>query len=215
MIANKPHLQAGLLTIVAGLADAVGYVAMGGVFAANMTGNTVLAGLSLGEGHFDLAARRLAPLLTFFLGAMLARLLLRLFHQPAVPLLIEAALLGAVGFLPIEHEPELLLVALAMGLQASAITHFGGTAVSTVVVTSTLARIAEATLDRMWPTGRALPSVATPRLLALTWIGYLAGAIGGVLLVRAMPWPLVVPAGLLVIAVLVGEAHSTRTRTRA
>jgi hypothetical protein len=61
MIVGKPQLQAGLLTIVAGPADAVGYVAVGGVFGANMTGNTVLAGLSLGEGHFDLAAKRLAP----------------------------------------------------------------------------------------------------------------------------------------------------------
>ncbi|HEY2871924.1 MAG TPA: YoaK family protein [Reyranella sp.] len=214
MIANKAQLQAGLLTIVAGLADAVGYVAMGGVFAANMTGNTVLAGLSLGEGHFDLAAKRLAPLGTFFLGAMLARLLLRLFHRPAVPLLLEAVLLAGVGFLPIGPmigpEAALLLVALAMGLQASAITHFGDTAVSTVVVTSTLARIAEAALDRAWPTGRALPSVSTPRLLALTWIGYLAGAVGGVLLVRSMPWPLVVPAALLVIAVLVGNTRNAR-----
>lgn len=210
MIASKPQLQATLLTLVAGLADAVGYVAMGGVFAANMTGNTVLAGLSLGEGHFDLAAKRLAPLVTFFVGAMLARLLLRLFHRPAVPLLVEAALLAVVGLLPIGRESSLMLVALAMGLQASAITHFGGTSVSTVVVTSTLARIAEATLDRMWPTGRPLPSVATPRLLALTWIGYLIGAIGGVLLVRAVHWPLLVPAALLAIAVAVGGIRPAR-----
>lgn len=211
MIASKPQLQATLLTLVAGLADAVGYVAMGGVFAANMTGNTVLAGLSLGEGHFDLAAKRLAPLVTFFLGAMLARLLLRLFHRPAMPLLIEAALLAVVGLLPIGREPSLMLVALAMGLQASAITHFGGTSVSTVVVTSTLARIAEATLDRMWPTGRPLPSVATPRLLALTWIGYLVGAVGGVLLVGAVHWPLLVPAALLAIAIPVGGVRPARS----
>ena len=211
MIASKPQLQATLLTLVAGLADAVGYVAMGGVFAANMTGNTVLAGLSLGEGHFDLAAKRLAPLVTFFLGAMLARLLLRLFHRPAVPLLVEAALLAVVGLLPIGREPSLMLVALAMGLQASAITHFGGTSVSTVVVTSTLARIAEATLDRMWPTGRPLPSVATPRLLALTWIGYLVGAVGGVLLVGAVHWPLLVPAALLAIAIPVGGVRPARS----
>jgi uncharacterized membrane protein YoaK (UPF0700 family) len=210
MIAIRPQLQAALLTIVAGLADAMGYVAMGGVFAANMTGNTVLAGLSLGEGHFDLATLRLAPLLTFFLGAMLARLMLRLFHRPAVPLLLEAALLAVIGLLPIGREPSLMLVALAMGLQASAITHFGGTSVSTVVVTSTLARIAEAVLDRMWPTGRPLPSVATPRLLALTWIGYLAGAIGGVLLVRVVKWPLLVPAALLVLAVIVGSLRPAR-----
>lgn len=212
MIASKPQLQAGLLTIVAGLADAVGYVAMGGVFAANMTGNTVLAGLSLGEGHFDLAAKRLAPLVTFFLGAMLARLLLQLFHRPGVPLLLEAALLAVVGLLPIGREPALMLVALAMGLQASAITHFGGTSVSTVVVTSTLARIAEAALDRIWPTGRRpLPSVSTPWLLALTWIGYLAGATGGVLLVGAVQWPLLVPAGLLVLAVTVGGMRPARS----
>ncbi len=156
MTAVRPQLQATLLTIVAGMADAVGYVAMGGVFAANMTGNTVLAGLALGEGHFDLAAKRMAPLATFFLGAMLARLLLRLVRRPAIPLLIEAAVLAVAGFLPIGREPALLLVALTMGLQASAITHFAGTAVSTVVVTSTLARIADATLDRLWPTGRPL-----------------------------------------------------------
>jgi len=42
-----------------------------------------------------------------------------------------------------------LILALAMGIQASAITHFSGVAVSTVVVTSTLARAADATLDRM------------------------------------------------------------------
>jgi uncharacterized membrane protein YoaK (UPF0700 family) len=201
MIATRPQLQASLLSIVAGMADAVGYIAMGGVFAANMTGNTVLAGLALGEGQFETAARRVAPLLTFFLGAMLARLLLRLMHRPAVPLLIEAALLAVVDFLPLGREPALLLVALAMGLQASAITHFGGTALSTVVVTSTLARIAETTLDRLWPTGRPLPSVATPRLLALTWIGYLAGAMTGVLLIHILPWPLLVPAVLLVTVV--------------
>ena len=145
----------------------------------------------------------MAPLLTFFLGAMLARLLLRLMHRPAVPLLIEAALLAVVDFLPLGREPALLLVALAMGLQASAITHFGGTALSTVVVTSTLARMADATLDRLWPAAlqRPLPSIAMPRLLALTWIGYLAGAMTGVLLIHILPWPLLVPAVLLVTVV--------------
>jgi len=203
MTAIRPQLQAGLLTVVAGMADAIGYVAMGGVFAANMTGNTVLAGLALGQGQFELAAQRMAPLGTFFLGALLARLLLRLVRKPAIPLLLEAIVLAVVDFLPIPAEPALLLVALAMGLQASAITHFAGTAVSTVVVTSTLARIAEATLDRAWPTRKQpLPSVIMgPRLLALTWLGYLVGAVSGVLLIPVLPWPLLVPAALLVTVV--------------
>ena len=84
-----PFLQATLLTVVAGIADSVGYITLGGIFAANMTGNTVLAGISLAEGHYVMAARRAAPLLAFFLGALLARLLLRLRHKPAVPLLTD------------------------------------------------------------------------------------------------------------------------------
>jgi uncharacterized membrane protein YoaK (UPF0700 family) len=201
-IARGPHLQATLLTVIAGIADAVGYVTMGGVFAANMTGNTVLAGIAAAEGRYGDAGRHLAPLLAFFLGAMLARLLLRLWQRPAIPFLLEAAMIAAVGFLPIGIEAAVLMLALSMGLQAAAITHFGGTAVSTVVVTSTLARTAEATLDRMWPTApRALPAVATPRLLALTWAGYLAGAVVGGLLLHATSYPLIVPAALLVLVV--------------
>jgi uncharacterized membrane protein YoaK (UPF0700 family) len=202
MAIDKPVLQALLLTIVAGIADAVGYIVMGGVFAANMTGNTVLAGIAAAEGFHELAIQRLAPLLTFFAGAMLARLLLRLLRRPMAPLLLEAAILAVVGFLPVGREPAILIVALAMGLQASAITHFGGTAVSTVVVTSTLARIADATLDRLWPVrSHPLPSIATPGLLALTWTGYLAGAVAGTLLLHLTPWPLLVPAGLLLVVI--------------
>ena len=46
-IADRYFAQATGLTIVSGIADAVGFITMGGVFAANMTGNTVLAGIAL------------------------------------------------------------------------------------------------------------------------------------------------------------------------
>jgi len=185
MIAIRSNLQAALLTIVAGMADAVGYISLGGIFAANMTGNTVLAGIAVAEGQYALAGRRFMPLIAFFLGALL-----------------EAALLALAGFVTLGTEAELMVVSLAISLQASAITHFGGSAVSTVVVTSTLARMADATLDRLSPApGRHLPSIAKPSLLALTWLGYLLGALTGALLVAAMPWPLLVPACLLVIVV--------------
>lgn len=208
MMPDKPQLQALLLTIVAGIADAVGYIVMGGVFAANMTGNTVLAGIAAAEGSYSLAAERLAPLITFFLGAMMARLLLRLLHRPIAPLLLEAIMLAGVGFLPVGRETAVLIVAAAMGLQASAVTHFGGTAVSTVVVTSTLARVADATLDKLWPVAaRALPSVTTPQLLALTWIGYFAGAVAGAVLLHIIAWPLLVPAAILLI--VIGLSHET------
>ncbi len=198
----RPLLQAILLTLTAGIADAVGFIAMGGIFTANMTGNTVLAGISLADGHYEVAAQRFAPLLTFFIGAMIARLLLRLSHRPAIPLLLEAALIASADFLPAGKETVLLIVALAMGLQASALTHFGGVAASTVVVTSTLARIADATLDRLWPLEKhTLPTIAMPQLLGLTWLGYLAGAAAGAVLLHVFAWPLLVPAALLLAVV--------------
>jgi uncharacterized membrane protein YoaK (UPF0700 family) len=202
-----PHLQAIILTLVAGIADAVGYITMGGVFAANMTGNTVLAGIALAQAHWPDAGRHLAPLIAFFIGAMLSRLLLRLSHAPTAGLLVEAALLAGAGFVPVGPEATVMIVAAAMGVQASAITHFAGSAVSTVVVTSTLARAADAALDRLWPDGeRATRTVTSRRLLAFTWIGYLAGAVIGALLVPVLPYPLLVPAALLLLMVLFIQA---------
>lgn len=195
---THPRLQATLLTLVAGMADAVGYLTMGGIFTANMTGNTVLAGIALADGHSELAAKRFVPLFAFFLGAMIARALLRLLRRPAIPLALEALVLAVVEFLPLGAEARVMIVSLAMGLQASALTHFGGAAASTVVVTSTLARIADATLDRLWPRGaHGLQPIAGPSLLAFTWLGYFAGAVAGVLLAHAIAWPLLVPAALL------------------
>ena len=199
----RPQIQATLLTIIAGISDAVGYITMGGVFAANMTGNTVLAGIALSEGRYPDAGRHLTPLVAFFIGAMLARLLLRVWNRPMIPTLLEAVVIGTMGFLPLASEPAVLVLAFAMGLQASAITQFGGVSVSTVVVTSTLARTADAALDRLWPAEAGkLAVVATPRLLLLTWLGYLVGAVAGGLLLHVVAWPLLVPAVLLVIVVL-------------
>jgi uncharacterized membrane protein YoaK (UPF0700 family) len=171
---------------------------MGGVFAANMTGNTVLAGIAVARGHHVDAWQHFTPLLAFFLGAMLARSLLRLLKAPTAGLLIEAALIAGVGFVDIGTEPAVLVLALAMGLQASTITSFGGSAVSTVVVTSTLARTADTAVDRLWPGAGETPAVSTSaQLLALTWVGYVIGAIAGGLLLGVMKYPLVVPAVLL------------------
>jgi uncharacterized membrane protein YoaK (UPF0700 family) len=190
--------QATILTLIAGIADAVGYITMGGVFAANMTGNTVLAGIAAAQRNYTDAWHHLAPLLAFFAGAMLSRLLLRLSHKPTAGLLVEAALLAVVGFLALDREVAVMIVALAMGVQASAITHFGGSAVSTVVVTSTLARTADALLDRLWAgEKKQLPAVTNLPLLGFTWMGYLVGAVAGTLLLGVMPYPLLVPVALL------------------
>ena len=106
----RAFVQPIALTIVAGIADAVGYITMGAVFAANMTGNTVLAGIALAQGHWPNAWRHLAPVAVFFVGAMLARLLVRLSRTPKTSLLVEAALIAVVGFLPVGPETAVLIV---------------------------------------------------------------------------------------------------------
>jgi uncharacterized membrane protein YoaK (UPF0700 family) len=192
------------LTLAAGLADAVGYLTMGGVFAANMTGNTVLAAIAVARHDYLRASHCIEPLISFFLGAMLSRLLLRLTGRPIAGLAVEAVLIAGVGFLPVGPEPKVIIVAVAMGVQTSAITHFAGSAISTVVVTTTLARTADALLDRLWPTKPTapLPVIANPGLLAITWLSYFAGAVVGALLAPIVAWPLLVPAALLVLLLL-------------
>ena len=175
---------------------------MGGVFAANMTGNTVLAGIAGAEGRFEDALRHIATLLAFFVGAMLARVLLRLSRRQSVPILLEAAIVAAVGLVAMEREVAVLVLAFAMGIQASAVTHFAGAAISTVVVTSTLARTADGAVDALWPK-RAAPASGSglSARLALTWAGYLVGAVVGALLLKSFAWPLLSAAVLLLVLV--------------
>ncbi len=54
-----------LLTLAAGCVDAISYLGLGHVFTAMMTGNTVLLGLALGQGHILDALRSIRALLGF------------------------------------------------------------------------------------------------------------------------------------------------------
>jgi uncharacterized membrane protein YoaK (UPF0700 family) len=56
----------------------------------------------------------------------------------------------------------------------------------------------------LWPGDDRAPSGDTNRrLLALTWIGYLVGAVAGALLLTVMPYPLLVPAALLLVVLFI------------
>jgi len=95
-------------------------------------------------------------------------------------------------------------VALAMGVQAAALSRFAGVSVSTVVVTSTMVRLAEANLDvllRLF--GRAATADRAPwLLLAGVWLAYAVGAMAAVLLTPASNAPLLVAAGLVIVVVM-------------
>src|SRR5918996_2479828 len=93
-----------LLACVAGSVDAVSYMSLGQVFTANMTGNTVLLGLALGQAESGAAIRSSIALVGFLGGASLgAWVTSRGQHggiwAPAVTvtLAIEGALLVVLG----------------------------------------------------------------------------------------------------------------------
>ncbi|MEO8751309.1 MAG: YoaK family protein [Casimicrobiaceae bacterium] len=182
-----------LLAATCGIADAVGYVSSG-IFAANMTGNTVLVGLALAGQDWLLAGERALTLVTFFAGAMLGRRLAAK-ARPWAPLLVEAVLVGLAALPWPGVMAPLWIVALAMGVQASAFTGFRGVAVSTIVITSSIAHLAEDAQDRL----RGSPPPASGGLLALIWVAYGAGAVLAGILLQAVRFPLAVPAAILLV----------------
>lgn len=193
---------AALLCVTAGIADAVGFL-HSGVFAANMTGNTVLVGISLAQHEWSQAVGRAAPIVAFFAGALIGRSLLRIGGERSA-IVVEALVIGACAFVDSRSAVSIWLIAVAMGIQATAITKFAGAAVSTVVVTSTLARLAEAKHDYLVARLSNEPAQARAPvvLLAATWIAYGVGAVIAVLLLRTMSSAPLLLAAALVLVVL-------------
>ena len=64
-----------LLSVAAGCVDAVSYLGLGHIFTANMTGNTVLLGLSLGQADWRAALCSGVALMGFILGVALGSLI--------------------------------------------------------------------------------------------------------------------------------------------
>lgn len=202
---------ATLLCLTAGIADAVGFL-HSGVFAANMTGNTVLVGISLAQGEWAQAVGRAAPIAAFFAGAVIGRLLLRIGGERSA-ILVEALVIGACAFIDARSVVSIWLIAAAMGIQATAITKFAGAAVSTVVVTSTLARLAEAKHDYLaGKLGREPAQAGGPAaLLAATWLAYGFGAIVAVLLLKTTSGaPLLLAAALVLVVLAVRKFKAKR-----
>jgi uncharacterized membrane protein YoaK (UPF0700 family) len=208
----------------AGYLDAISYLALG-IFTANMTGNTVLLGIAIGQGHWLGMARALLAIAAFVAGAAGGSLLLRGRRRLGSVFGVEGAclLLGLAVWVPLRHPhpgsvipvptalPLIALLSAAMGAQSAAVRRVGEQRISTTYVTGTLTSLAVDTVseilarrerrsrlaaDAPLPTGRALP------LLTGVWAAYVAGAlVGGFSQQRWGFWSVVLP-----VIVLVGAA---------
>jgi len=140
------------LTFVTGIVDAVTYLGLGHVFAANMTGNIVLLGFALVGADQVSASASLVSLGAFLVGATmggrLARTLQPTQHRWIVASLalelglLIAAMLSA-AFRPFINEATIAgLLALAMGIRNASVRRLGIPDLTTTVLTMLLTVLA-------------------------------------------------------------------------
>jgi uncharacterized membrane protein YoaK (UPF0700 family) len=195
-------LQAALLALIAGYADAVGFLRFD-AFAGMMTGNTVLLGISLIGGEPRRALHYAAIILAFIAGVLATRVLLRLSGTPFFAGLVGAAAIAGCSFTDGFWAAPLL--SCAMGAQNASATRFRGIALNTVFLTGNLQRLGELVLAALWPPRGASPVEPTPGgilLLLLVWLDYAAGAVLGALGHARLPLPLLPAAVLLPLALI-------------
>jgi uncharacterized membrane protein YoaK (UPF0700 family) len=232
---NTPFAVAVLLTWIAGFVDAVGFLQLGGVYTANMSGNSVSLGIHASAQEWATAFAHGWPILVYVLGLIGCRILieagarLRFRSIAAVALFLELLFLLPPCFYALVHpSPQdaltiafVGLLALAMGVQNAALSHFSTLTVHTGFVTGTLLKMAEEfvkLLSWCWDTvrrdqhtfGQMLSAVSRQKSfgvsasLLVIWIFYVAGAICGTL--GTHRWhtrSLMVPiAGLLLTAIV-------------
>lgn len=191
-------LHAGLLCLTAGFVDAVGYFELGQVFTANMTGNTVLLAASLAQAEWHGAFTYVIAVLAFLAGA----------------LLLVAAMLGAASVAMLEMRTEIALLSAAMGLQGGSLSRFSGVRLQTIVLTGGLVSLADGLVERFWRRSAAADAISKQALgmLGLAWLCYAAGSAGAVLSWELLPMPLLLPAGLVVLAALALAWERLRVR---
>jgi uncharacterized membrane protein YoaK (UPF0700 family) len=195
-----------VLSVVTGLVDAVTYLALGHVFAANMTGNIIVLGFALvGTGEIS-ASASIVSLGSFLVGAgvgaRLAAALQRTRHRWLLTMLMaETALLVIAAVLSLQTRSlDLLVVALlavAMGMRTVTVRRLGIADVSTTVITSTLAGLAADAL--MHGSSLRVGGVRLAVVLAMA----LGAAVGAVLLADGAPLVLGIAASLVLVVSIV------------
>jgi uncharacterized membrane protein YoaK (UPF0700 family) len=197
--------------------DAASYLALGHVFTANMTGNTVLFGLALVQGDVNAVGRVALALVGFVvggaLGAWIAYLGPREEGWPrgvTIALIVECVFLAALA----NDRSEILgmrvmFAALAMGIQSAAARRLDVLGVTTTFVTGTLTSLVSL-IARHGVLASA--SGHGKRLLAAVWGVYVVGAMAAGAAVKLAPdlaW--LIPVLLVATVVAIAAARFWRT----
>lgn len=193
-----PMLQAGLLIMIAGYADAIGFLEFR-AFAGQMTGNTILLAISLVQSSWAETGFYVAVIACFIVGVVIAGGLVRFGIPPAVALSFAAIALAICAF--VTNHWGALLLAFAMGTQNAAATRFGAATLNTVFITGDLQRLFEKVLAWLWGAHEEQPTSGLGTL-ALVWVEYFMGALIGALAHATVPHALLIPAALAPLVLL-------------
>ncbi|MGH9345567.1 MAG: YoaK family protein [Terriglobia bacterium] len=204
-----PLLVAVLLTWVAGFVDAVGFISLGRIYTANMSGNSVSVGIAISSQNWVVLFYRIWPVITYVGGLISCRILLeigareRIRAIASVAFASEIVLLAPVCILGLPPRPAsselpiayIALLAFAMGAQNGILTRFSSHTLHTGFVTGTLLKFAEQftkfltesfdrfragdTLRRALLSTRNEKSFRMSSLLAGMYAAYIIGAVCG------------------------------------
>ena len=210
------------LAVSTGAVDALSWLGLGKVFSAFMTGNLAFLGFRVAGAPGPPVPRVLAAVAAFALGALLAARLVRPTQETGetwprrVTVALAAALLPQAAFcavwISVEGHPstgasDLLIVlsALAMGMQTTAVFSLGVRGVFTTAATATLAILMGDLSGWSQSRGERL------RLSAVV-VGLFGGAVvGALLVVHAVNWAPFFPLGTT--ALVVAAAVSVHARS--
>jgi uncharacterized membrane protein YoaK (UPF0700 family) len=144
-----------LLASVAGSVDVMSYYRLDHVFTANMTGNTILLGLSIGQGKLANSLHSLAALAGFITGAFIGAMIVENTKKSwsyyiILSLSFEFLIIFILALIWFEESSPLdttilyisiLLSAIAMGMQSATVRHLNIPGVVTTFITGTITSI--------------------------------------------------------------------------
>jgi len=131
----------GILAFIAGMVNAAGYLGFRHESISNMTGNTSLLGIALGNSSGSEAVHWALAIMAFVFGATLSGMIvqqstLKLGRRYGVALVLESLLLvAAVPLLEASNSAGLYLASVGMGLQNGIVSAYSGAVIRTTHVT--------------------------------------------------------------------------------
>ncbi|MEO8490365.1 YoaK family protein [Pseudomonas sp.] len=188
------------LSVLAGMTDAIGFMASGD-FVSFMSGNTTRLAVAISAGDLGLTGRLFLLVATFVAGNALGVLVSRVSRRHALPLLlcIAALLCGGALWPRADALPALLAAIVAMGMLNAAVEEVNGLPVGLTYVTGALSRFGRG-LGR-WMLGERRNGW---RVQLIPWGGMFVGAVIGAVLEQHLGLSaLMVSAGLAALLGLV------------